>query len=222
MTRLILIAALCLASCTTSRFSFGADEFVLDSYKIREGKFAMLEMEGISTPELDDELLEVNESAGTVELMGMVEVSQIPVDGTFRLYDLLFQAHIPPQANLFKSYVLRNGNTLPVDLCKLIKEGDMAQNIAMQGGDKIYIANPDEACVMVMGDVPQPKTIALPNGFMPLKQAVVETGSNGGHIEVIRGALRKPKIYAFKWEHVIALPNDSLLLMPGDIVYVNR
>ncbi len=37
---------------------FGADEFVLDSYKIREGKFAILEMEGRDLGEFDESLLE--------------------------------------------------------------------------------------------------------------------------------------------------------------------
>ena len=39
-------------------------------------------------------------------------------------------------------------------------------------------------------------------------------------IFVIRGSIQKPKIYQLNWEHVLHLPNDSLLLMPGDIVYV--
>ena len=37
---------------------FGADEFVLDSYKIREGKLSILEMEGMAVSELDESLLD--------------------------------------------------------------------------------------------------------------------------------------------------------------------
>ena len=36
----------------------GADEFVLDSYKIKQGKFSILEMEGKSNSEFSPELLE--------------------------------------------------------------------------------------------------------------------------------------------------------------------
>lgn len=221
MTRIILIAILCLTACTSSysgKDLFGADEFILDSYKIREGKFSILEMEGILSEELDKELFEEHEGKGTVELMGMVEVSTLPVDGKTRLYDLLFQAKIPVEANLFKSYILRNGKILPVDIGKLVKEGDMEQNIAMRGGDKIYIAAPNEASLIVMGKVA--REIPLPDGCIPLKNALVKAESTGGKIEVIRGALKKPKIYHLSWEHLVRLPNDSLLLMPGDIVYV--
>ncbi len=51
------------------------------------------------------------------------------------------------------SYVVRNGEPLPVDLFKLMNQGDMSQNIVMRGGDKIFIANPRDANVMIMGEV---------------------------------------------------------------------
>lgn len=313
MTRTILtfFVGLALASCSgpyMGKDLFGADEFVLDSYKIREGKFSILEMEGICSEELDEDLLDeyqdriheddvlqialyhpkradiVNavQSIGNtvgyrvvngqirlpdsppltvagltleearqkieehyneqirdtevfvaykerivrkVELMGLTGLSSVPVDGKMRLYDLLSKARIPVDANLFKSYVLRDGNMLPVDLRKLIKEGDMSQNIVMQGGDKIYIAEPTAASLMVMGEVGRERTLSLPNGFLPLRQALAECGGipytgDKSYIQIIRGSICRPKIYTVSWEHVIHLPNDSLLLMPGDIVYV--
>jgi polysaccharide export outer membrane protein len=287
---------------------FGADEFVLDSYKIREGKFSILEMEGVCSDELNEEFLEeyqdriheddvlqialyhpkradivqAVESIGSsigyrvvnghirlpdsppvyvagltleearqkienhyneqikdtevfvsykerivrkVELMGLTGLSSVPVDGKIRLYDLLSKARIPTEANLFKSYVLRSNRMLPVDLRKLVKEGDMSQNIVMQGGDKIYIAEPTASSLMVMGEVGRERTISLPNGSMSLRQALAESGGipytgDKSYIQIIRGSICKPKIYTLSWEHVIHLPNDSLLLMPGDIVYV--
>jgi polysaccharide export outer membrane protein len=160
-----------------------------------------------------------------VELMGLVEIPSIPVDGKIRLFDILSKAKIPVNANLFKSYVVRNGDMLAVDLRKLIKEGDMEQNIVMQGGDKVYIAEPTAASLMVMGEVARERTIALPNGFMSLRHALAEAGGipytgDKSYIQVIRGSICNPKIYTLDWEHVIHLPNDSLLLMPGDIVFV--
>lgn len=287
---------------------YGADEFVIDSYKIREGKFSILEMEGICSDELDVEMLEdyqdrihendvlqiviyhpkradlvqavasIGNSVGyrvtcgqirlpdappievagltleearqkienyyneqikdaevflgyrerierKVELMGMIATASIPVDGRLRLFDLLSKAKLAPEANLFKSYVVRNGKMLSVDLRKLVKEGDMTQNIVMQGGDKVYIADAAAASLMVMGEVGRERTISLPNGFMSLRQALAESGGipytgDKSYIQVIRGSICRPKIYTLSWEHVIHLPNDSLLLMPGDIVYV--
>lgn len=312
MTRIILLVfSLCLAGCSgpyMGKDLFGADEFVLDSYKIREGKFAILELEGKSTDELDEGLLEefqdriheddvleivlyhptrddipaavamigsaigyrvvngqislpdlppvqvggltleearlkiqdhyqqhirdmevfINYKArisGKVELMGLVSMPSIPIDGKIRLFDVLSKAHIPTNANLFKSYVIRDDHMLPVDLGKLIKEGDMRQNIVMRAGDKIYIADTGAASLMVMGEVTHERVVSLPNGYMSLRHALAEANGipytgDKSYIQVIRGSIAKPKIYTLNWEHVIHLPNESLLLMPGDIVYV--
>ncbi|MES2273250.1 MAG: polysaccharide biosynthesis/export family protein, partial [Chlamydiota bacterium] len=284
------------------------DEFVLDSYKIREGKFSILEMEGKLFEELDEETLDeyqdriheddvlqivlyhpkridiveavvkIGELIGyrvangqivlpdvapidvagltleearlkiqnhyrdqiqdvdifiaykeriarKVELAGLVEIPSVPIDGKIRLFDVLSRARVPPEANLFKSYVIRDGKLLAVDLHKLLKEGDMQQNIVVRAGDKVYIAEPSAASLMVMGEVGRERAIHLPNGYMSLRLALAESGGipytgDKSYIQVIRGNIACPKIYTLNWEHVIHLPNESLLLMPGDIVYV--
>lgn len=289
---------------------FAADEFVIDSYKIRQGKLAILDMEGKELPELpcdamdeyqdviaEDDILNIaiyhpkrrdimdsihliNERVGfrvsrgqvdlpdippinvagltleearqeiencycqhiqgvevfikyrdrlsrKVELTGSVSTPVIPVDGKIRLYETLAIAQVPNNANFFKSYVVRDGVQLPIDLYKLVNEGDMSQNIVMRGGDRIFIANPSDTNVMVMGEVGNPRAVSLPYGFMSLREALVSAGGipftgNRDCIQVIRGNLQNPKIYVLSWDHIIHLPNDSLLLMPGDTVYVTE
>lgn len=161
-----------------------------------------------------------------VELTGMVSTPTVPVDGKVRLYEVIAKAHIPANANLFMSYVMREGCALRVDLYKLINEGDMSQNIVMRGGDKIYIANPSDATVMMLGEVRSPMPVMIPYGFISLREALVAAGGipytgDKNCIQVIRGNLPCPKIYTLSWQHVVHLPNDSLLLMPGDTVYVS-
>lgn len=300
-------------SCSESRFHYdlyGADEFVLDSYIIGQGKLAILEMEGkeigvrpskalsecqdnitegdlfaiyIYHPvrqDIADTIAKISEKAGfevqqgqiqlpslppvqvagltlleaqerlrcafsshhndisvflsyrdrlmrKVELTGQVAVPHVPVNAKTRLYDVIAQAKIPPNANLFMSYVLRDGEKLAIDLHKLINEGDLSQNIYMRGGDKIFIADSSQSRVMVMGEVTHPRAVNLPNGFISLREALVEAGGipytgNRNHIQVIRGNLLCPKIYTLSWQHITHLPNDSLLLMPGDTVYVTE
>lgn len=288
----------------------GADEFVIDSYTIRQGKFAILAMEGIEVEEVPDDAMEeytdviseddilnivvyhpkrrdlmesiqfINTATGgfrvtsgkvdlpdippvnvagltleearealqnafrehiqdvevfvtyrdrlsrKVELAGMVAHANVPVDGKKRLYDVIANAHIPADANLFMSYVVRDGCPLAVDLYKLMNEGEMCHNIVMRGGDKIFIANKMDSSVMVMGEVHIPKPVHLPYGFMSLREALVHAGGipftgDKHNIQVIRGNLQSPKIYVLSWEHIIHLPNDSLLLIPGDTVYVS-
>ncbi len=288
--------------------SVGADEFVMDSYKIRQGKFSILQLEGKTYEELSPALLNeyqdviqdgdvlyiavfhptrsdistaieaigstvgfhVNEGKirlpdldpipvsgltleeaslkiqtlyssqirdvqvflsykdrleRKVELAGLVVLPTIPIDGRIRLFETLSRAKVPPNANLFKSYVVRSNQMLPVDLYKLIKEGDMTQNIVMRGGDKVYIADPSASTLMVLGEVGKERLIDVPNGFMTIRQALAEAGGipftgNKSYIQVIRGNILNPKIYTLTWDHVIHLPSDSMLLIPGDIIYV--
>lgn len=310
--RFLILLLFLAASCTNPPYRgagvCGADDFVIDSYQVREGKFAILGMEGecfeclnpdllcpyedvikegdqlkialyhpvrtdigncvnsigqtigyritggqIRLPDLApvdivgltlaqakekiestyrEQIQEIEvylsyqeRSMRTVELMGLVEKSLIPVDGHMRLFEVLALAKVPPNANLFKSYIVRNCSLLPVDLYRLVKEGDMSQNIVMRGGDKIYIADPSASSLMVLGEVNKQRVIELPNGFMTLRQALAEAGGipisgDKRSIQVIRGNIVNPKIYTVHWEHVVQLPSESLLLIPGDIVYV--
>lgn len=289
----------------------GADEFVIDSYKIRQGKLAILEMEGTCIDDLpydameeykdvvaEDDILNIliyhptrkdlmqsiqfiNENVGgfkitkgqvdlpdippvyiegltleesrekiqeefnrhikdteifvsyknrlvrKVELAGLVATDSVPVDGKIRLYEVLAKAHIPPNANLFKSYVLRDGQPLGLDMHHLLNKGDMSNNIVMRGGDKIFIANSSDTKIMIMGEVGLPRYLDMPYGFMSLREALVSahgipyTGDKR-NIQVIRGNIPSPKIYVLSWEHIVHLPNDSLLLMPGDTIYVSE
>lgn len=289
---------------------FGADEFVMDSYKIRQGKLSILEMMGVEYEELPDEYMEeyqdtiaeddilnilvyhpkrrdlmdsiqfINQHAGgfrvtngkvdlpdippvdvegltieearmrlqeefraeisdveifvtyqnrlksKVELAGLVATPTIPVDGKMRLYEVIAKAHIPPDANLFMSYVMRDCEPLPIDLHQLMNEGAMCQNIVMRGGDKVFIAHSRDALVMLMGEVLRPGAVSLPYGRISLREALVSVGGipftgDKRHIQIIRGNLACPKIYVLSWEHIVSLPNDSLLVMPGDTVYVS-
>lgn len=311
---IFLIVPLLLSGCSRPCHDYavaGADEFVIDSYRIRQGKLSILEMEGICVESLPEEAMHeykdviseddilnialyhpsrkdlmesinfINTTVGgfkvyngqinlpdippvfvtgltldeareaikeefnthirdteifityhnrlsrKVELAGLVATDSVPVDGKIRLYEVIAKAHIPSNANLFKSYVLREGQPLGIDLHKLMVEGDMNQNIVMRGGDKVFIASPSDSRVMIMGEVGLPKPIDLPYGYMSLREALVSvhgipfTGDKR-NIQVIRGNIPCPKIYCLSWEHIIHLPNDSLLLMPGDTVYVSE
>lgn len=160
-----------------------------------------------------------------VEIAGMSAIDSLPVNGRLRLFDILAKAKVPPEANLFKSYLVRDAKPLPVDFVQLIEEGDMSQNVVMRAGDKVYIARPDSASLYVMGEVKKEGVIPLRSGSIPIREALAKAGGiaftgDRAFIQVIRGNLTKPKIYTLTWNHIIHLPTNSMLLIPGDIVYV--
>jgi polysaccharide biosynthesis/export protein len=300
----------CTPSCNYRYCIEGAPEFVLDSYQIGQGKFSILELEGISVGCLpphflweyedlidEDDVLaialfhptrkDLEEAVGSigqtigyrvingqiflpaigpacvtgltlnearahiealyakeisgvnvfieyikrlhskVELTGAVKVPEIPVNGRMRLYEVLSLAGVPPEANLFMSYVERDGLQIPVDLYRLMHAGDMSQNIVMRPKDKIFIADPMAATITVLGEVGLAQVIPLPNGFISLREAIAAAGGipftgDKKCILVIRGNITSPKIYRLSWNHITYLPNSSLLLMPGDTVYISE
>lgn len=310
---LSLVLAALFSGCARCGYNYcmeGAPEFVMDSYRIKQGKFSILEMEGNLYPPLpceylmeyedridEDDVLAITllhltrddlvasvcdvgcsigyrvvdgrirlpgqrplcvrgltldearaaiqrqydgEIASTeifieyserrhsnVELIGEVCLPNVPVNGRTRLFEVLSLAGVGTGANLFRSYVVREGVPLPVDLYRLVHDGDMSQNIVMRPKDKIYIANPMESKVMVMGEVGLPSVIPVPYGSITLREAITAAGGipytgDKGCIQVIRGDVLCPKIYRLSWNHIAYLPNDSLLLMPGDTVYISE
>jgi len=310
---LIPLCLLLLSGCTPCAYQYskqGAEEFVLDSYKIRQGKFSILEMEGAEVaslpsyylqeyedlvdeddilkislyhPTRDDLIATIDKIGNTtgyrvingaihlpnhpnihvkgltlrevrqkiedlynqeianveifseyitrlhskIELSGAVAVTQIPVNGRIRLYEVLALAKIDPNANLFKSYIARGGHLLPIDFYKLIHEGDMSQNIVMRPKDKIFIAPATAANVLMLGEIGLAKAIPVPHGYISLREALAIAGGipftgNKQCIQVIRGSIVTPKIYKLSWNHITYLPNDSLLLMAGDTVYISE
>lgn len=160
-----------------------------------------------------------------VELIGLTSVSSVNIDGTTRLFEVLSKAKIPTGVNYFKSYLVREGKMLHIDFYKLVTQGDMSQNIVMHAGDKIFIADGSASSMMVLGEVNRPRIIDLPTGSMPLVKALAMAGGipftgNTEYIQVVRGNISSPKVYTLSWDHIVQLPERSMLLMPGDIVLV--
>ena len=55
--------------------------------------------------------------------------------------------------DLDRSIVLRDNVIIPVDFDALIRRGDMKQNIYLEPGDFIFLAEATGATVYVLGDV---------------------------------------------------------------------
>jgi len=63
-------------------------------------------------------------------------------------------------ADLRRSFVIRNGQILPVDFYRLLKEGDMTQNIYLRPDDFVYVPSAVTREVFVLGAVFQPRSVS--------------------------------------------------------------
>jgi len=127
-------------------------------------------------------------------------------------------------ADLANSFVMREGQRLPVDLDALFRKGDLTQNIYVQPGDYLYIRPSVARNVYVLG------AVQLPN-IVPYKERLSVVGAVatvGGPIKyaqlsqvaIIRGSLANPTIAVVDFGDIIKGKRPNVPLQPGDIVYV--
>ena len=127
-------------------------------------------------------------------------------------------------ADLRRSFVLRKGQLLPVDFQRLLRHGDMSQNIYLQADDFIYLPSAISRDVYVLGAVAQAKAV---NAARPLT-LISAIASAGGtikdaylsHVAIVRGSLAQPQISVLDYKAIARGKLPDALLEPGDIVYV--
>jgi polysaccharide export outer membrane protein len=127
-------------------------------------------------------------------------------------------------ADLQHSFIVRNGAMLPVDFQKLIRDGDLNQNIYLQANDFIYLPSSLTNEVYVLGAVNEPR----PVGFMNDMNLMSALGGGLGlrpdadltRVSVIRGSLSDPKIATVNAKEIVNGKATNIRLQPGDIVFV--
>ena len=147
------------------------------------------------------------------------------------------QVTLQEQADLRHSFVMRQGQFLPVDFYRLLREGDTSQNIYLQPDDFVYVPSALSQQVYVLGAVRFPHTVAYTEG-MTLVSAIAGAsgattvdwfvpGSYGvvadaylSHVAIVRGSLSEPQMSIVDYGAIIKGRARDVLLEPGDIVYV--
>jgi polysaccharide biosynthesis/export protein len=143
-------------------------------------------------------------------------------------------------ADLRHSFVVRQGQFIPVDFHRLLREGDASQNIYLQPDDFVYVPSALSQEVYVLGAVRFPRavpynerttllsTIAGGNGME--RYEWVSTGgtdpgpfakdANLSHVAIVRGSLSTPQIAIVDYSAILHGKAPDVRLEPGDIVYV--
>ena len=127
-------------------------------------------------------------------------------------------------ADLSKSFVLRHGKPIGVDLRKLLHGGDLSQNIYLQADDFVYLRPTTTKEVYVLGSVVTPNIVPFTTR-MSLATAISYTGGPAryaslSHVAIVRGSITQPSIATVNFHHVLEGKLPDVELEPGDLVFV--
>ena len=164
--------------------------------------------------------------AGSIYVFGRVaSPGAYPVRRDMKLLDALSQAGgIPEAARPSVARVLRAGKAVTeADLNKLLVEGDLSQNVALQEDDVVVVPATEVQEIMVVGRVKSPGVFNWSPGVRVLEAlsqagGVVE-GANAEHTLI----LREGKSLACDLRRLLedGATDQNLELKPGDVVVVN-
>lgn len=134
-------------------------------------------------------------------------------------------------ANLSNLALTRDGRTYRINLDKIDQGDDLARNIYLKPGDRLYLPYNDRQEAYVLGEVMHPMAIPFKTSDLSLTQALGRAGglnqttSKGKSVYVIRGAKDIGTTPATVFELNARSPAafalaDHFEVKPGDVVFV--
>ena len=138
----------------------------------------------------------------------------------------LYAARTVELADLQRSFLMRNGQRVPVDFEGLFQRGDLSQNIPLQPDDYLYFALASANEIYVLGEVMGPGVQV----FAAKPSAVSAVAMAGGfttrafksRVLVVRGSLDHPETFVVDVAAIVSGKKPDFKLHPRDIVYVGR
>lgn len=129
-------------------------------------------------------------------------------------------------ADFDRSFVVRKGRKLDVDLGKLYYRGDFSQNAYLEPDDYIYIASNIQNEIYVIGNVNNPGRRKMPVK-LTMTQAIAEAGGFDKYaykmkVLLIRGSIHEPETQIINMKDILNGIRPDVVLESKDIVFVNR
>lgn len=131
-------------------------------------------------------------------------------------------------ANLRSARIIRNGKTIPVDIYRLLQEGDQSQNTWLTANDVIFVPDDKNQNVFVFGAVKKAGPVVMPNGRLSLAQALSSADLNEGsarptHVRIIRSfSPTRGELLVIDLTKILNGDALPFPLMEGDVLYVPR
>lgn len=127
-------------------------------------------------------------------------------------------------ADLSNSMVIRNGDVLPINFVKLVRDGDASQNIYLQHNDYIYIPSAQASSVLLLGAVRAPRSVSFKDSLTLVECVAQGNGpAPGGYTDkvvIVRGSLTQPRATTVNLTEIMKGKATDFQLKPGDIVWV--
>lgn len=127
-------------------------------------------------------------------------------------------------ADLNHSFLIRQGEPLPINFQRLLREGDTSQNVYLEPDDFIYLPSSLSKEIYVLGAVNRPNPLGFVDN-MSLASAIAKSmgpqpNAYLTHVAIVRGSLAEPKIAIVDFKAIMLGKAPDVRLEPRDIVYV--
>ncbi len=135
-------------------------------------------------------------------------------------------------ASLRSAYVSRGNKRLPINLYRLIREGDLSQNIKLQTGDVVLVPDNQNEKAFVFGGAAGSNArggaVQFNSGRLTLLQALAQVGfgvrertqSKLSEVRIIRSEGDRGELLIVDAERILDGEAAPFELEPGDIVFV--
>ncbi|MCB1231290.1 MAG: polysaccharide biosynthesis/export family protein [Verrucomicrobiae bacterium] len=129
-------------------------------------------------------------------------------------------------ADLERSFVVRNGRKLDVDLANLYFQGNLKQNAYLEPNDYIFIASALKNEVYVLGSVNRPGRLKMATP-LTVTRAITEAGGYNkqaykGRVLLIRGSIHHPETTVVDIGDVLQGKAPDVPLQNRDIIFVDK
>jgi polysaccharide export outer membrane protein len=137
------------------------------------------------------------------------------------------------KASFRGAYVARGTKRLPVNFRRLVREGDLSQNIKLHSGDIIFVPdNTTEQAFVFAGtggtNNPRGGSVQFVNGKLDIVQALASAGygfrdralGRLSKVRVIRGDSDRGEFITVNVAKILKGKAAPFALIPGDVVYV--
>ena len=172
----------------------------------------------------------LDESRTTMQVIGEVAKPGaiiVPRDGS--LATVLGQVQPNPRAHLSSAKIERNGETIPVDLSRWFKDGQVDSDVKVQSGDRLIIPE-NKRMYSIFGPVNKSGTQIYPDDRkLTILSVLADAGGATEGLElqdvrIIRPALQEgtaPTVIKVNVKDMLAKGElkDDVAILPGDLIY---